>query len=60
MPWHMHLCCAEVMSILAQQAENITTHGELDMFYWEHDFPLCFSAPALVDWYRKKCEYTVV
>ena len=60
MPWHMCLCCTEVMSILAQQAENITTHGELDMFYWEHDFPLRFSASALIDWYRKKCEYTVV
>ena len=60
MPWHTRLCCSELMSILAYQAENTTTHGELDMLYWEHDSPLCFSAFALIDWYRKKYEYTVV
>lgn len=56
----MPLCCTEVMSIFSYQAENTTTHGELDMFYWEHDFPLCFSASTLIDWFRKKYEYIVV
>lgn len=29
-------------------------HGQLDMFYWENDYSLCFHASALIGWFRKK------
>ena len=28
--------------------------GQLDMFYWENDYSLCFYASALIGWFRKK------